>query len=446
MNRAIQNAEALAESELRRDALMIAEAGYAALAIGAALKRAVRIKSDALHAGGKVYALAGRRLFFVGVGKCAFAAAGAVEELFGERLTGGIALAPLETPTSGRPGLEESLSLTGLDVSASKIEKHVGTHPLPSEANVQATERILDFLAGRREDDLVLMLISGGGSTLLCSPRAPMTCLDERALFEELTARGAAIQDINTVRKHLSRARGGALAKAAYPAEVVSLIVSDVPGDDLATIASGPTLFDTSTVTDAEAVFARYGVAPPAGIEFIETPKEQAYFERVTNMLFLAGRDALSAMKEEAERRGYAATIADDRYAGEARDLGCSIVEQLHTAPAKTALLYAGESTVTIQGTHGAGGRNQEMALGALEGIRTDELILSFASDGHDNSDHAGAIADEATRAHMLSHALSPGDYLDSHRSYDFFAVTGDALITGYTGSNVSDLIIALKK
>ena len=138
--------------------------------------------------------------------------------------------------------------------------------------------------------------------------------------------------------------------------------------------------------------------------------------------------------------------MANDGYTGEARDLGQSIAERLHTTPAMTALLHAGESTVSISGDRGAGGRNQELALAAIEYLNPDELILPFASDGRDNTDHAGAIADEATRAHALSHALSPGEYLDGHRSYDFFAATGDALVTGYTGSNVSDLIIALKK
>jgi glycerate-2-kinase len=290
------------------------------------------------------------------------------------------------------------------------------------------------------------MLISGGGSTLLCLHDAPMTCLDESTLFGELTEKGATIQDINVVRKHISLARGGALAKAAYPAEVLSLIVSDVPENDIEFIASGPTVMDSSTVEDARALIAKYGVAIPAHTAFIETPKEQKYFERVTNVLFLTNQDALIAMKDEAEKRGYAATIVDDHFDGEARDTSRIVVEKLHDAPAKSALLYAGESTVTLSPDAGAGGRNQEMALAALGDIRPDELILPFASDGHDNTDFAGAIADETTRAHALAKNVSVEEYLNAHRSYDFFTATGDALQTGYTGSNVSDLILALKK
>jgi len=327
-----------------------------------------------------------------------------------------------------------------------KIETYVGSHPLPSEVNENATKRIIELLSDCTEDDLVLMLISGGGSTLLCLHTAPMTCFDESTLFEELTARGAPIRDINTVRKHISHARGGNLAKAAYPAEVLSLIVSDVPGNDMNVIASGPTILDTSTVAEARAVLDTYGVTAATNIEFLETPKEQMYFERVTNLLFLSSKNALEAMRSEAEKRGYAAAIADEQFDGEAHDTGRVIAQMLHGAPEKSAFLYAGESTVTLPSHHGAGGRNQEMALAVLEALHDDELILPFASDGHDNTDHAGAIADATTRAHTLEQNLSIPDFLDGHRAYDFFTSTNDALLTGYTGSNVSDLIIALKK
>lgn len=430
MERRIRNFEDLAKSALRQDALSIAEAGLASINTGDAVRRKVLVEGDELRINEKVFSLAGRRVYFVGVGKCAFAGAEAIERLLGDWLAGGIAL-------------DVSSAAKG---SLKKVEAYVGTHPLPSEANETATKRIIEFLSGRREDDVVLMLISGGGSTLLCLHDAPMTCSDESILFEEMTAKGANIRDINTVRKHISRARGGALAAAAYPAEIISLVVSDVPGNDLELIASGPTVLDSSTVDDARAVLEKYGLAAAAAIELMETPKERKYFERATTVLFLSNRDALAAMKEEAEKRGYAATVADDRYAGEARDIGRAVAERLHTAPAMSALLYAGESTVTLSEKGGVGGRNQEMAIAALEDILPNEIILPFASDGHDNTDHAGAIADETTRAHVFEQSLSMKRSLDAHGSFDFFKATGDALLTGYTGSNVSDLIIALKK
>jgi glycerate-2-kinase len=426
----IRNFEALATNDERLDALAIAEAGYAAIDTGAALERTLRIEQDELNIGDTTYSLTGKNVFFVGVGKCAFAAARAVEKLLGDSLTGGIAL-------------DVSL-LEGAPLA--KIKTYTGTHPLPSDVNETATKHILEFLSSRTADDLVIMLISGGGSTLLCLHEVPMTCTDESVLFTELTTRGASIQDINTVRKHISRARGGGLAASAYPAEVISLIVSDVPGNDIEYIASGPTVLDSSSVADARAVLAKYNIPTLANIELIETPKEEKYFKRVTNIIFLTNQDALKSMEKEAVVRGYKTEIVNDRFIGEARDVGRAIVERLHGAQAKTALLYAGESTVTLGSTHGAGGRNQEMALAALSSIGEDELILPFASDGHDNTDYAGAIGDGITCAHALTQNLSAGAYLDGHRSYDFFKVTGDALVTGYTGSNVSDFIVALKK
>lgn len=426
----IQNVRALAVTDERRDALAIAEAGYAAINIGGAIERKLRFKHEELSIDDKIYRLAGRRIYFVGVGKCAFVAARAVEKLLGNRLAGGVALDV--SPLEGRP--------------LATIETYTGTHPLPSEANELVAKHIMEFIAGRREDDFVMFFISGGGSTLLCLHKTPMTCTDEGELFKSLTACAVPIQDVNTVRKHISLARGGALAVAAYPAEIVSLIVSDVPGDDLEFIASGPTTLDSTTVADAQAVLKKYAISPPTTIEFIETPKKQKYFERVTNTLFLSSRDALSAMHGEAVRRGYDVTIVDDRFTGEARDVGRDVAEKLRASPSKTVLLYAGESTVTLGAGAGAGGRNQEMALSALGNIRDDELILPFSSDGRDNTDHAGAISDETTRAHARIHRLSVDEHLNSHRSYDFFTTTGDAVVTGYTGSNVSDLIIALKK
>jgi len=429
MNRAIQNFETLAKNTLRLEALSLAEAGYGAINTGAALVREVRLAGDTLTVGDTEYSLDTRRVFFIGIGKCAIAAAGAIEKIFGERLTGGIAF---------DVSLVEGISLK-------KIETFIGTHPLPSEANEHATERIINLLSQCEENDLVIILISGGGSTLLCRPPSPMLCTDESALWSELTAHGASIQDINTVRKHLSSARGGGLAKAAYPAEVLSLIISDVPGNDIEYIASGPTILDSSTIADAKAVLTKSGATPKMPIPFIETPKEQKYFDRVTNVLFLTNQDALKAMKEKAVQRGYSAIIMNDNVTGEARVVGRSILEELHSMPSKTVLLYAGETTVTLGNQHGTGGRNQEMALGVLEDIHDNELILPFASDGHDNSDRAGAIADAITRTHANEKNLSIDDYLARHCSYDFFATTGDALTTGYTESNVSDIIIAIK-
>ena len=426
----IQNFEELAVNEPRRDALSIAEAGFEAINTEKVVRCKVQVVSGELNIADKIFKIAGRNVFYVGIGKCAVTAGRAIEKILGDVFTSGVALDVSDiNPDSG-----------------SKIEVHLGTHPLPSEANVAGSKRILEFLAGKSENDLVIMVISGGGSTLLSLSEVPMTFHEESELFKQLTNKGAPIQDLNTVRKHLSRARGGALAVAAYPAEVISLVVSDVPNDDIETVASGPTVLDSSTVADAQAILAKYGITAETNIQFIETQKDEKYFKRVTNILLLSNQDALSAMREEATLRGYSATVVDSHFTGETSDIGRAIVEKLHSSSAKTAFLYAGESTVTISAGGGTGGRNQEMALSALEYLKHDELILPFASDGHDNTEHAGAIADAETRAHAREKNLSIEEHLHAHSSYDFFKSSGDALITGYTGSNVSDLVIALKK
>lgn len=394
----------------------------------------VQVKDGELQIADKIFKIARRRIFYVGVGKCAISAGMAVEKILGEIFTAGVAFDVF----GSNPAIQQP--------ATSKLEITIGTHPLPSEANERGAKRIVEFLSDKTENDLVIFFISGGGSTLLCLPQTPTTYSDESELFKKLTNKGAPIQDLNTVRKHISRARGGALAEAAYPAEVISLIFSDVPGNDIHTIASGPTVLDTSTIVDAQSVLAKYNIDVSSNIKFIETPKDQKYFERVTNLLFLSNLDALAAMRAESARHGYMTTVVDDHFTGEAREVGLTIAEKLHTSPSKTALLYAGESTVKIDTGAGVGGRNQEMAISVLNEIKNDELILPFASDGHDNTDHAGAIADEITQAHAREKNLSAKEYLEEHKSYDFFKSSGDALITGYTGSNVSDLIIAIKK
>ncbi|MFI5260689.1 MAG: glycerate kinase [Candidatus Paceibacteria bacterium] len=426
----VRNFQNLAATDLRLDAVSLVEAGYAAINTESALEHYLHLDGDTLQVGETVHELGGRRVFFVGVGKCAISGAHAIEKILGDTLTAGIAL-----------------DVAAADGPLAKIETYIGTHPLPSETNVHATEKIVELLTSCTKDDLVLMLISGGGSTLLCLPTGPMTPADESELFTKLTCEGASIQEVNTVRKHTSLARGGGLAKSAYPAEVISLIISDVPGNDTSFIASGPTVPDHSTIADARAVLSKYGISEKDTYIFTETPKEETYFERVTNLLFLTNRTALLAMQSEATKRGYAATIMQDQITGEARDIGHAILETLHALPSKTVLLYAGETTVTFGKLHrGAGGRNQEMALAALAFVHPDELLLPFSSDGRDNSDHAGAIADAVTLEHATAQQMSPAEYLADHRSYDFFKTTDDALLVGYTESNVSDLIIAIKK
>ncbi|HEX8946762.1 MAG TPA: DUF4147 domain-containing protein, partial [Candidatus Paceibacterota bacterium] len=429
MTATIRNAEELGQTPLRRDALAIAEAAYAAIDTHIVLQEAVRLEGDVLTVAGNTYTLPpGKGVWVVGAGKSSIIAAASLEEILGARIAGGVII---------------DVADTGHRLPLKNLEGFIGTHPKPSEQNAAAAARLLEVLRPLGEDDVVIALVSGGGSTLLVHPEAPVTVATEVAVFEELTAAGASIEEMNTVRKHLSKARGGGVAAAAYPAQVISLVFSDVPGNDLEFISSGPTVRDDTTVADAEAVIKKYHVQALSGMPLLETPKEEKYFARVHNELLVTNVRALEAMKRAARARGYTPQIVTDRFSGKAHEIAAQVAAALRAAAPGTALLYGGESTVTL-GIHvGRGGRNQELALAGLAHIADDELILPFSSDGHDNTDNAGALCDSMTKAHAVTYALDTSDYLDAHRSYDFFTTTGDALITGYTGANVSDLIIA---
>jgi glycerate-2-kinase len=257
---------------------------------------------------------------------------------------------------------------------------------------------------------------------------------------------GATIREINTVRKHLSLGRGGYLAAYAYPARVVSLIFSDVPGERPEFVASGPTMRDTTTVDDAKRVFAKYGLETRCGISpdaLIETPKEEKYFVNVRNVVIVSNEIALEAMRRVAESFGFRTAVDPVGLNGEVKDRAAGMVATLAAAGPGSAVLWGGEGTVTMQ-NGGKGGRNLEFALSALQGIRERQIIVSVASDGRDNTEFAGGIADTLTRDHAVQLNVEPAEFLRTHSSFDFFSKTGDYLMTGDTGSNVADLAIAL--
>lgn len=423
----IKNFEELAVTKGRRTALLVAEAGLQAIDTEQVIEHAVRIEGDTLVVENQRFPLASvKRLFVVGVGKCSLEAGAALERILGDRITDGIVVDVHEG-------------------ALQKLRTFTGTHPLPTEQNVDATKEIITLLSGRAEDDLVLFVISGGGSTLLCQP-TNFTCQEESNVISCLSKAGADIHEINTLRKHLSLARGGYLAKHAYPARSVALIFSDVPGDILEFVASGPTVKDTTTVEDAKKIIAKYEVQKRCGFSdagLVETPKEEKYFERVTNVLAVSNRVALDAMAAKAKELGYAPRIATASLSGEARDVGTKIIEEIRKSAPKTALLYGGETTVTLR-KPGKGGRNQELVLSALRSVGPGECVMSIASDGRDNTDFGGALCDIITKENAQHMGADPELYLGENRSYEFFSSVGDYLHTGDTGSNVSDLIIAL--
>lgn len=427
-SRLIKNAEVLAVTPARSSVLAIAEAGIRSILTPEVIRRSVSCTDRILTVCGTSYNLEEyKHLYILGVGKCAIDAGIALEHMLGDVITDGVVI-------DVRP--PESLT---------RIRGLQGTHPFPSTHNITHTRTLLDLAERADAHDLVIAIISGGGSALLCQPKTH-TATEEATLIEHLFKSGATIGDLNIVRKHLSYARGGHLAVATSPAKVISLLFSDVPGDDRATIASGPTILDTSTVADAIAICTKHGVER-SGFSlshFFETPKDVGIFERVTNELVLTNTTALEAMQSRAQELGYTAYIRDTKLEGEARDVGVMVASELHVTKPRTVLLYGGETTVTVSGP-GKGGRNEELSLGALPLLTENELVLSVASDGRDNTDFAGGIADAHTRVLADEVGIDSSQYLYTNDSYAFFHTLQQGVQVGYTGSNVADLIIGMK-
>ena len=402
------------------------EAGYAALDTRAIMKKTVRITDGTLRVNEQAFDLARfKRLIVIGIGKCAFDAADALEEILGDRITKGVIL-------DVKGGILKHL------------KSYEGTHPFPSEENMMATAAIMALVKNASEEDLVLAVISGGGSALLCWPH-DVRCETLMRITDELFRAGATIQELNTVRKHLSEIQGGQLAKLAYPATVVSIIFSDVPGNDISMVASGPTVMDPTTQEDAARIMAKYDVLKKCELpdcEIIETPKDPKYFVRVTNMLIGSNLVALQRMKEKAEELGFHAVICETCLMGEARDVGRPFIAGLERG---MVFLSGGETTVTVRG-RGKGGRNQEVALGALPYLKEGMVFASFASDGIDNTDAAGAIADGASTARANEAGIEREHYLAANDAYHFFEKLDDLIVTGITGANVSDLMVAVRE
>jgi glycerate-2-kinase len=431
----IQNAGELARTQEREHVLDIAEAGLQAIDTTNAINATVSYDGSSVTLRSadttRSYELAAYdRLFVVGVGKCSLEAARAIEEKLGNAIADGVVLDVREA--------QQPLH---------NIRSYVGTHPYPSDENISNTHKLIELLDATTDQDLVLFIISGGGSTLLCQPETGV-CTDEVQIVKALYQAGASIYEINTVRKHLSKARGGNLARFAHPATATALIFSDVPGDDISFIASGPTVRDETTVADAKEVIAQYNLYDRCGFDVVpllmETPKDDTYFDAVTNITAVSNETALNAMESRAQELGYSARVCSSCLAGEARDVAASVVSELHREEPNTVLLYGGETTVTIKGD-GDGGRNQECALAALGHVTARETVASVASDGRDNGPYAGAIVDQTTADRANERGLDRSAYLQANNSQEFFEAVEDHVQTGYTGSNVADLVIALK-
>lgn len=379
----------------------------------------------------------GGRLIVIGAGKASAAMARAVEQHWSGPLDGLV------------------VTRYGHGVPCERIEIVEAAHPVPDAAGEAAAARILEKVAGLDEGDRVLALISGGGSALLAAPATGVTLAEKRALTSALLKSGASIGEINCVRKHLSATKGGRLAVAAWPASVLTLAISDVPGDDPAVIASGPTVADPGSCAEALSVLDFYGIAIPPELRQrlesgeLETPKPgDPRLGRSEFRLVASPRQMLEAAAAEAQRLGITPLILGDAIEGEAREIGKAMAgmarsSRQHGFPARRpcVLLSGGETTVTVKG-RGRGGRNTEFLLGlalALDGA-TGIHALAADTDGIDGSeDNAGAFVSPDTLARARAAGLDPRAHLAGNDAWGFFAGLGDLLVTGPTRTNVND-------
>ncbi len=371
----------------------------------------------------------------------------AVEEVLGDRITGGLVVVK-----------------TGHSAPVQHVEMVEASHPRPDEAGARAGARILDLAADMGEDDLVIALLSGGGSALLVAPAEGISLNDLQTMTDALLASGATIHEINCLRKHCSGVKGGQLARAVAPATLITLALSDVVGSPLDVIASGPTVPDATTWDDAWAIVERYDLVaklPPAIRSRLEagragdipdTPKPgDPAFAGAQTLVVADNRMAALAAAETATAQGYNTLLLTTYLEGEAAQVAKVVVAlarevQAHAAPVAppACLILGGETTVTLGSNPGQGGRNQELALAAAIALDGTEgiTIVSLATDGTDGpTDSAGGIADGGTVGRGRKQGLAAEAHLRGHNAYPYLAATNDLLITGPTQTNVNDLI-----
>ena len=425
-------------------------AGLAAADPARLVRRSLRLRSAVLTAAGVEHRAGRGRLVIVAAGKAASAMAATAEQVLGDH--------PFEAVAVD----------TSDQVPLRRTRRHLAGHPVPDPRGLAAAEEVEALAKGLGPRDLLLLLLSGGASALLPAPAGDVTLADKAAVTSLLMRAGATIGELNTVRKHLSRLKGGGLARAASPARVVCLALSDVVGDDLSTIASGPTVPDPTTYAGALAVLAGRGVLEvvPAAVrrhleagargEVPETPKPgDPLFRKVTTRIVGSNRITVAAASREARRLGLRPVVLTTRLEGEAREAARVLVAVLREcvetgrpAAPPVCLVAGGETTVTVLGD-GRGGRNQELVVSAalsLAGFPGPAVVASLATDGVDGrSDAAGGVADDQTleRARRLDLA-PPGVFLASSDSSGFLAPLGDLVVIGPTGTNVVDLTVLL--
>jgi hydroxypyruvate reductase len=412
-----------------------------------AVKRHCLLDGDALRVGCRTYDLRHyQHIYVVGAGKASAAMAVALEDILDGRITAGW--------VNTKDGYVAPTRL---------IHLHEASHPVPDERGAEGSRRIVAMLRDAGPEDLVFCLISGGGSALMNLPAEGITLDDISALTRALLRCGATINEMNCIRKHISQLKGSNLARVAAPAQVVSLIVSDVIGNPLDVISSGPTAPDPTTFAQAYGVLAKYHllVEVPAAIvghlklglegKLPETPKADApVFLHTQNLIIASNEHAAAAALQKAQERGLHTLLLSTSVEGEAREVAkvfAAIAREIartgQPLPRPACMVAGGETTVTVRG-HGLGGRNQELALAAVPCLAGLEnvAIVSLGTDGTDGpTDAAGALSTGGTLARAANQGIAPASYLADNDAYHFFQALGDLIITGPTNTNVNDLI-----
>ncbi len=337
--------------------------------------------------------------------------------------------------------LKEGYVIDTKEADFKKIYFTLGTHPLPSKENLEFTEKVVKRFEGKlRENDLVIVITCGGGSVLFEKP-AKVGLEEIIKINEELLKSGADIYEMNTVRKHLSLVKGGGLAKILYPAKIISLILSDIPGDDISFIASGPTVKDETTLKEAIEIVKKFNLKTLKEEWLIETPKEEIYFENIDYFLLLSNKDILNEIKNFLEKEGFETEILTYTLSGNVKE----IAEKFKSLKAENKIyLCGGETTVEVKGK-GIGGRNQELVLWFLKFLKEEPrntIFISFNTDGIDNTEFGGALGDLLSLKKAEEMNLNIDEFLQNNDSFNFFKKIDDGIITGKLSSNVSDIMI----
>lgn len=429
-------------ASMEQDLREILRAGLEAADPREAVKRALGVEEGRVKAGGEVFEP--ERVFVLSVGKAAIAMAGAAEEILGDGLAGGLVVAKDDGHDKG--GLRS-------------LEVLFASHPEPDERGVEAARRVEELLDSLGEGDLLLALVSGGASALLADVAPEIGIEDLKGLTHSLLRSGAAIGEINTVRKHVSTLKGGGLVRRAAPGMVAGLLLSDVVGDEPSSIASGLTAPDPTTLEDARRVIREYGIESPQSVdsrldEAEETPKPgDVIFEGVLNLVIGGGRLSAAAATEKARELGYEPLLLSTYLTGDARDVALTYAAIIREAlesgnplPPPCAIVSGGEATVVVRG-EGTGGPNQEFALALATYLDGIEGWGAFAvdTDGTDGpTDAAGGLVSGETAEAIRAGGIEPGGALAENDAYNALKAADALVVTGPTGTNVNDLRVAL--